>query len=126
MHNRRMGLQVCAAQPQHPTTTLQKALSRLAPTCHKLWSAFDWIAEQVMLVSLLAAFSSIWDTRINTVPLSGGGLRPACGTHCACKRLMSQEVAATRYSACVVLGLSLAYTLVLRPCSSSPSLCCRS
>ena len=50
-----MCLQVCAAQPQHPTTTLQKALSRLAPTCHKLWSAFDWIAEQVMLVSLPAA-----------------------------------------------------------------------
>ena len=49
-----MWLQVCAAQPQHPTTTLQKALSRLAPTCHKLWSAFDWIAEQVMLVRLNA------------------------------------------------------------------------
>lgn len=81
-------LQVCAAQPQHPTTTLQKALSRLAPTCHKLWSAFDWIAEQVMLVSLPAvrysnSFKRSLCSRFSLVTLSLAqhlheGGRPVC------------------------------------------------
>ncbi|KAL3145375.1 hypothetical protein ABBQ38_001625 [Trebouxia sp. C0009 RCD-2024] len=37
-------------QPCHPSLTLQKALTRLAPTCRKLWNHIDWISGTVAQV----------------------------------------------------------------------------
>lgn len=37
-------------RPYHPSLTLQKALTRLAPTCRKLWNQMDWISETVAQV----------------------------------------------------------------------------
>lgn len=37
-------------RPFHPSLTLQKALTRLAPTCRKLWNQMDWISGTVAQV----------------------------------------------------------------------------
>ena len=37
-------------RPYHPSLTLQKALTRLAPTCRKLWNQMDWISGTVAQV----------------------------------------------------------------------------
>ncbi len=44
--------EIMKERPYHPSMTLQKALTRLAPTCRKLWNQMDWIAEMIAQVSL--------------------------------------------------------------------------
>lgn len=42
--------EIMKERPFHPSMTLQKALTRLAPTCRKLWNQMDWITETVAQV----------------------------------------------------------------------------
>lgn len=37
--------EIMKERPSHPSITLQKALTRLAPTCRKLWNQMDWISQ---------------------------------------------------------------------------------
>lgn len=42
--------EIMKERPSHPSMTLQKALTRLAPTCRKLWNQMDWISHTVSQV----------------------------------------------------------------------------
>jgi len=42
--------EIMKERPFHPSMTLQKALTRLAPTCRKLWNQMDWITATVAQV----------------------------------------------------------------------------
>ncbi|KAA6427377.1 MAG: hypothetical protein FRX49_02041 [Trebouxia sp. A1-2] len=42
--------EIMKERPFHPSMTLQKALTRLAPTCRKLWNQMDWITDTVAQV----------------------------------------------------------------------------
>ena len=46
--------EIMKEKPYHPSMTLQKALTRLAPTCRKLWNQMDWIGEMVAQVTATA------------------------------------------------------------------------
>lgn len=43
--------EIMKERPFHPSMTLQKALTRLAPTCRKLWNQMDWISEMISQVA---------------------------------------------------------------------------
>jgi len=52
--------EIMKERPYHPSMTLQKALTRLAPTCRKLWNQMDWITETVAQVCSRSLWCIAW------------------------------------------------------------------
>ena len=55
--------EIMKERPFHPSMTLQKALTRLAPTCRKLWNQMDWISEMVSQVQC----HCIWLQQVHSI-----------------------------------------------------------